>query len=66
MGYEVEFGGLGLFLGGVSSLWAMGLSLGCCPPGLFVGGVSSLWAMGLSLGGWGYFWVVCLLCGLWG
>ena len=43
MGYGVEFGGLGLFLGGVASLWAMGL----------------------SLVGWGYFWVVCLLCGLW-
>ena len=62
MGYEVEFGGLGLFLGGVPSLWAMGLSLGGL--GLFLGGVPSLWAMGLSLGGWGYFWVVCLLCGL--
>ena len=62
MGYGVEFGVLGLFVGGVSSLWAMGLSLGGL--GLFLGGVPSLWAMGLSLWGWGYFWVVCLLCGL--
>ena len=63
MGYGVEFGVLGLFVGGVASLWAMGLRLGA--------GVISGWCVfsvgyGVAFGGWGYFWVVCLLCGLWG
>ena len=44
MGYGVEFGGLGLFLGGVSSLWAMGLSLG---------GWDYFWVVCLLCGLWG-------------